>query len=126
MKNALAMDFLKIRGSYGSLGNQLFRYDSDFPYYDTYPYMPIMDNKLADYILGNGKPPAVYAPRAVSDNFTWETIQTVNAGIDMNFSATNWELTSTNIPATPMICWYQERNCRDHLAQRFPSKMPVT
>ncbi|GAA4175873.1 TonB-dependent receptor [Sphingobacterium ginsenosidimutans] len=85
VKNALAMDFLKIRGSYGSLGNQLFRYDSDFPYYDTYPYMPIMDNKLADYILGNGKPPAVYAPRAVSDNFTWETIQTVNAGIDMNF-----------------------------------------
>jgi TonB-linked SusC/RagA family outer membrane protein len=85
VKNALALDFLKIRGSYGSLGNQLFRYDSDFPYYDTYPYMPIMDNKLAEYILGNGKPPAVYAPRAVSDNFTWETIQTVNAGIDMSF-----------------------------------------
>ncbi|MDF2516794.1 MAG: hypothetical protein K0R59_2090 [Sphingobacterium sp.] len=85
VKNTLAMDFLKIRGSYGSLGNQLFRYDSDFPYYDAYPYMPIMDNKLADYILGNGKPPAVYAPRAVSDNFTWETIQTINAGIDMGF-----------------------------------------
>ncbi|OOG18150.1 SusC/RagA family TonB-linked outer membrane protein [Sphingobacterium sp. CZ-UAM] len=85
VKNTLAMDFLKIRGSYGSLGNQLFRYDADFPYYDAYPYMPIMDNKLADYILGNGKPPAVYAPRAVSDNFTWETIQTVNAGIDMGF-----------------------------------------
>ncbi len=85
VKNALAMDFLKIRGSYGSLGNQLFRYDSDFPYYDAYPYMPIMDNKLADYILGTGKPPAVYAPRAVSDNFTWETIQTINGGIDMGF-----------------------------------------
>jgi len=85
VKNALALDFLKVRGSYGSLGNQLFNYDQDYPYYDTYPYIPIMSSQQAGYILGNGKPQAVYAPGAVSDSFTWETIQTVNAGIDMNF-----------------------------------------
>ena len=85
VKQALSMDFLKIRGSYGSLGNQLFSYNNDRPYYDTYPYIPIMNNKQTDYILGTGKPQAVYSPNAVSDTFTWETIQTVNAGIDMNF-----------------------------------------
>jgi len=85
VKNALALDFLKIRSSYGSLGNQLFSYDQDYPYYDFYPYMPIMDNKQVDYILGTSRPQAVYAPKAVSDSFTWETIQTINAGIDMNF-----------------------------------------
>ena len=36
-------------------------------------------------ILGDGRPTAVYAPGAVSDNFTWEKVSTVNFGADLAF-----------------------------------------
>lgn len=85
VKQALALDLFKIRGSYGTLGNQTFRYDDNNPYYDAYPYVPIMSNGPVNRILGTGRPQAVYAPGAVSGNFTWESITTVNIGVDLAF-----------------------------------------
>ncbi|MCF3108836.1 TonB-dependent receptor [Niabella sp. CC-SYL272] len=75
VKNALALNMLKLRGSYGSLGNQAS--------VSEYGYIPTMSNGQVGYILGAGRPQAVYAPGAVSDNFSWESIATVNMGIDL-------------------------------------------
>lgn len=85
VKNAIAMDMLKFRASYGTLGNQTFSYDSSSPYYDTYPYIPVMQNGQVGYVLGSSRPQMVGAPGAVTDNFTWESISTVNFGADMAF-----------------------------------------
>lgn len=83
VKQSLALDMFKIRGSYGSLGNQLFKYDSSRPYYDFYPFIPIMNNSQVGYILGAGRPQAIYASGAVSDDFSWESIETINIGVDL-------------------------------------------
>ncbi len=76
IKESIQLDMFKIRGSYGSLGNQAS--------VSEYGYIPTMSNKQVDYILGKGKPQAVYAPGAVSDNFSWESIETVNLGVDLS------------------------------------------
>lgn len=77
VKKATALSLLKFRGSYGSLGNQ--------GSVSAYGYIPTMSNSQVSYILGNSRPLAVYAPGAVSDNFSWETISTVNIGVDLAF-----------------------------------------
>ncbi|MCH5684396.1 TonB-dependent receptor [Niabella sp. W65] len=74
----------KLRASYGSLGNQTFAYNRDFPYYDSYPYLPILPKGTGGIILGSGRPTIVNSPKPVSDNFTWESIQTVNFGVDLS------------------------------------------
>ncbi len=81
IKDALSLDLFKLRGSYGSLGNQTFK--NDDPYKEVYPYIPIMGSSQVPYILGTGRPNAVYAPGAVSSNFTWEKINTINFGVDL-------------------------------------------
>ncbi|HMR84984.1 MAG TPA: SusC/RagA family TonB-linked outer membrane protein, partial [Niabella sp.] len=83
VKNALLLDVFKLRASYGSLGNQTFAYKRDFPYYDAYPYLPILPKGTGGIILGSGRPTIVSSPRPVSDNFSWESIETVNFGVDL-------------------------------------------
>lgn len=85
VKDAIGLNLFKFRASYGTLGNQTFRYDNARPYYDLYPYIPVMNNGQVGYILGTGRPQAVYAPGAVSGNFSWESITTVNFGADLAF-----------------------------------------
>jgi TonB-linked SusC/RagA family outer membrane protein len=70
--------FLKIRGSWGEIGNQSI---------SNYAYIPSMstfnarwlDNSTSERLLTIG-PPAL-----VSASFTWETVRTQNLGFDMNF-----------------------------------------
>ncbi len=92
VKNSIALNVFKIRGSYGSLGNQTFVDPNRDPYRETYPYIPIMNNGQVPIILGNTRPLAVYAPGAVSDNFSWEKINTVNFGVDLAFLSNRLEL----------------------------------
>lgn len=68
---------LKLRLSYGSLGNQnLSSY---------YPYLATMSASKVNYLVNGDKPMGVYTPGLVSEGLTWEKVYTINAGIDANF-----------------------------------------
>ncbi len=65
---------LKLRGSFGSLGNQNV---------SAYGYIPTMNPSEANYIVGGELPQRVSPPQLVSDNYTWETVETLNFGADL-------------------------------------------
>lgn len=70
------IDVIKLRGSYGTLGNQALT--SNFPYYPSYGV-----NTQYSYLLGgNNLPVAVSVPGLVSSNFTWETVKQIDGGLD--------------------------------------------
>lgn len=68
-------NLVKIRGSYGSLGNQYTA--------SNYPYIATMSRTTIGQVLGTTKPITVNPPGAVADSFTWENVSTVNLGIDL-------------------------------------------
>ena len=71
-------DNMKIRVSYGSLGNQVV--NSDFPYLATYGV-----NAQYGVMLGGSLPVAISAPGLVSPSFTWETVDQLDFGFDASF-----------------------------------------
>lgn len=68
------IDNLKLRGSYGSLGNQDVSY---------YPYITSMGKSQSNYLMGGNRIPAVWSPGLVSPTLTWETVNTRNVGADI-------------------------------------------
>ena len=77
---------LKIRGSYGSLGNQ--NVTGDFPYVSSYsittaPTTAQSEANIASYILGGSTPVAILPGSLVSPNFTWEKVNQWNVGTDL-------------------------------------------
>ena len=72
------LDLFKLRFSYGSIGNQ-----SSVGYYDYYSTMALNTNAVT-WLGGadEGYVTVIGMPGIVSDNFTWETITTTNAGVD--------------------------------------------
>ncbi|GBU08315.1 SusC/RagA family TonB-linked outer membrane protein [Bacteroidales bacterium] len=66
---------LKLRASYGSLGNQ------DVSGY--YPYIPNMASGTSTWIIGDEKQTVVRPPALVSRNLTWEKVNQANVGIDI-------------------------------------------
>jgi TonB-linked SusC/RagA family outer membrane protein len=76
---------LKIRGSYGSLGNQNV---------DNYLYIPTVDvNPETPWIINNARPPYALTPKIISENLTWETITMANIGLDASFLRNRLSLT---------------------------------
>lgn len=70
------MNTLKLRASYGSLGNQNTT--------ALYPTYTVMGTGTSDKWLMNGvKPNIAWAPALVSYDLTWEKIHTWNVGIDI-------------------------------------------
>lgn len=70
------MDELKIRGSYGTLGNQLL--GSNY-----YPYIPTLGTGQSGFMLSAGqRTPYVSAAGLVSPTLTWETVVSQNIGVD--------------------------------------------
>lgn len=65
---------LKLRASYGSLGNQLV---SDYAYINAMKVGQITD------ILDGAQPTAIYAPNLTPYNLTWETATTKDFGADI-------------------------------------------
>lgn len=74
----------KIRGSYGTLGNQLTNTENYFPYVSAYGI-----NTELPYILGTGNtlPVSVSPGALVNPNFTWEKVRQWNVGADFEFLA---------------------------------------
>ena len=70
------MSTLKLRASYGSLGNQSV---------SNYGYIPTMQAVQSNYLIGGTRPQEIIPPGLVSPNYTWETVNTVNFGVDMGF-----------------------------------------
>ncbi len=70
-------DDIKIRASYGTLGNQLLG-NRFYPYIAS---MTITDTNLP--LSGAGNIPLVRMPGMVSPNLTWESVVTQNLGLDL-------------------------------------------
>ena len=70
------LDDLKVRASYGSIGNQNIN-----PYQYT-PQMTVSSSNV--WLNGNDKVSAMTSPGMVNQNFTWETVKTLNIGFDVN------------------------------------------
>jgi len=70
------IDNLKIRASYGSLGNQLLGNNY-------YPYIPSMNSGFSNFVLSSGQIPFVQMPGLVSPTLTWEEVVTKNIGLDV-------------------------------------------
>jgi len=68
---------LKIRGSYGSLGNQ------NVPNYLYLSNIPIYTN--LEWVIDNGRPNYSWVPDIISPSLTWESINTLNLGVDAYF-----------------------------------------
>ncbi len=69
------LDMFKLRGSYGSLGNQSV---------SAYGYIPSMSAGRANYIVGDARPLAISSPGLVSPAYTWEQVSTRNFGVDID------------------------------------------
>lgn len=78
------LDNLKLRASYGELGNQLlFEPNGTTPIY--YPYIPTMASGNSGYMMASGQRiPYVLPAGLVSPTLTWETVATTNFGLDFS------------------------------------------
>lgn len=65
---------LKLRASYATIGNQNI---------SAYGFLPTMDISYV-WINDGKKTPTLGTPGLVRQNFTWETIETTNLGLDIN------------------------------------------
>lgn len=72
------VSFLKLRFSYGSLGNQYLKDNY-------YPYLATMSSGKTSVILDGKQPVYVSAPGLVAGDLTWETVTTADWGMDINF-----------------------------------------
>ncbi|MBN8877659.1 MAG: TonB-dependent receptor [Sphingobacteriales bacterium] len=66
---------LKIRASYGSLGNQQV---------GNYAYIPIMNTATMNYLMNNTLTQYVGVPPAISPTLTWEKVTSTNLGLDID------------------------------------------
>src|SRR5690606_28256615 len=82
---------LKLRASYGSLGNQQV---------GTYAYINTMGVSRLSRILDGGYPQSTRAPGLVSANLTWERVNTTNLGLDLSTLNNRMELS---------LDWYERR-----------------
>lgn len=81
----LDISMLKLRASWGSLGNQLVT-----PYQD----LPLLSaSSGTNWLLSGVNPVYVTAPNLINPNLTWESSQTTNFGFDL--SMLNYRLTFT-------------------------------
>lgn len=78
------LDNLKLRASYGILGNQLLTSSDWSGNTKYYPYIPFMSSGTASNYLFNSTENSLYISPAglVSADLTWEKAKTVNFGID--------------------------------------------
>ncbi|MEC3878136.1 SusC/RagA family TonB-linked outer membrane protein [Parapedobacter sp. 10938] len=71
-----AIDDMKFRFSYGTLGNQLV---------GTYAYIPSMGAANMNYVINGQRLRSVTSPDPISTRLTWEQTASQNFGVDMDF-----------------------------------------
>jgi TonB-linked SusC/RagA family outer membrane protein len=79
------ISLLKLRGSYGNLGNQAVT--------GNYPYIASFTSGAVPYLINSDAPMTVYAPGLVSPTLTWETVTQKDIGLD--FAVLNNRLNGT-------------------------------
>ncbi|MFD1144161.1 SusC/RagA family TonB-linked outer membrane protein [Larkinella insperata] len=75
------LDNLKLRASYGTLGNQILLDGNRNQIY--YPYVATMGTGQSPYMFTNALIPFVSAAGLVSPSLTWETVISKNIGLDV-------------------------------------------
>lgn len=83
LKNKI--DNLKIRASYGSLGNQNV---------GSYDYLSIMSLAQSSYLLEGQRPYYTSSPQPKSLNYTWEKAMTIDLGLDLTMLENRLSLTA--------------------------------
>ncbi|TLU99485.1 TonB-dependent receptor [Dyadobacter luticola] len=74
---------LKIRASYGTLGNQLPpNFNNNPSSASFYPYIPMMPTAQSSWITNGQKLQYVSSPNPISAGLTWESATTSNIGLD--------------------------------------------
>jgi TonB-linked SusC/RagA family outer membrane protein len=76
-----AVNFLKLRGSYGSLGDQ----SAVGGYYPFYPSLGVGTPSSANYLFSTGRESFVSNPGLVNPYLTWVTATTLDFGADFGF-----------------------------------------
>lgn len=101
------IDLLKLRASYGSLGNQ-----NTNNWYYTYLTMNASSSN-GSWLQNGAKPNTASAPGLVSESLTWEKIETYNIGVD-------WGLLRNRLTGS---FDYYVRNTKDMIgnSQRLPA-----
>lgn len=78
------LDNLKLRLTYGELGNQLLSAGGWGGNTKYYPYIPFMSSGTSGkWIFGDEKATLINPGNLVSNSLTWEKVKTINAGIDV-------------------------------------------
>jgi TonB-linked SusC/RagA family outer membrane protein len=81
MQNVSWINNLKVRASYGQLGNQIIRNGNNEVYY---PSIATLGAGYSPYQFGSGLIPFVSAPGLVSPSLTWESVISQNIGLDVS------------------------------------------
>ena len=102
------LDELKLRASWGTIGNQAI---------NPYQYTPSMDinNSNGIWLIDGKKVTTIGVPALVSSTFTWETVETVDFGLD--FALLNYRLRGT-------FDWYK-RDTRGMLTRAGALELPA-
>ncbi len=113
------LDNLKLRASYGVLGNQMLTATSWANNRKYYTYVPIMESDMANYWLfsGDGKSPYIKPPYLITTDLTWEKSATVNAGIDLTLFDQRLDMS---------FDWYQRTTSDMLMMKKYPSTLGAT
>ncbi len=101
----IGINNLKLRASWGSIGYQDV---------GQYAFIPTISDTEADWIVASAREKTFGNPAAVSPSLTWETIKTLDFGLDMGLFGNKIEV---------IFDWYQRTN-EDMLGPG--SQLPVT
>lgn len=102
------LEQLKFRASWGQIGNQAI---------NPYQYSPemVINNVNAVWLIDGSKVTTIGLPSLVSSTFTWETVETLDFGVD--FGLLNYRLRGT-------FDWYQ-RDTRGMLTKAGALQLPA-
>lgn len=82
------VSMLKLRGSYGELGNQYT--DNWYPFYSIMP----TGNNNGNWLIGSQKPNTAGAPGLIASTLTWERVSSWNIGADIQTFGNRMSITA--------------------------------